>query len=123
MREEEASTSRTPGEICIQKVHGIPGNMKGVAAPKKQILVVEKLKTEIGKERKKAAEAEERSIVLVDKVAAQEEEMNLLKEQMGTVVAELARLARLQAGENVSANYKFCCLTFCFRMITSFAYQ
>lgn len=103
MREEEASTSNTPAEICFKKVNGIPGNSKGVAAPKKTILAVENLRTEVSKEKKRAADAEARSTLLGERVAAQEQELNTLKGQMETVLAEITRLAGLGSRETVSA--------------------
>lgn len=122
MREEEAAGLKTSAEICIDKVHGIPGNAKGVAAPKKQILAVEKLEIEISQEKKRTAEAEERSTVLSEKVASQEQELNALKDQMNTVMEEVARLARLQAGETVSGCPKYFCYMY-FVMLTIFLFM
>ena len=96
MREEESTTSNTPAEICFKKLKGIPGNPKGTAAPKQQILLVENLRTEVDKEKKRAAEAEAHSVeadsraaMLTEKVAAQDEEMNTLKARMQMVLAKL----------------------------------
>ena len=85
MQEEEACNLKTPTEICIQKIKGIPGNMKGVSAPKKHILAFEKIQIVMNKETERANDAEERSAILLDKVSAQEKLLLSLEEKMNAM--------------------------------------
>ena len=107
MREEEACNSKTPTEICIEKVKGIPGNIRGTAAPKKQILAFEKMQIAMNKETKRANDAEERahdaeerSAQLLDKVLALEEKMN-------NMAAKMSQLPGFESGQIVSTHFTF----------------
>ena len=90
MREEKACNLNTPTEICIQKVKGIPGNMKGVSAPKKHILAFEKMQIAMNKETERASDAEEHSAILLDKVSAQEKLLLSLEEKMNAMAEKMA---------------------------------
>lgn len=102
MKEMEASTSKTPAEICLEAVNGIPGHARGRAAPKKQILASEKLRGELQNEKQRADSAEER-------LNAQQEEINKMRtEQCQTnakldlLLQKLSQFPGMQLNEDVS---------------------
>ncbi|KAK6937880.1 hypothetical protein RJ641_031388 [Dillenia turbinata] len=93
LHSEEVSSSNSPAEICMQKLRGILRHIK--------------LQTEIEMERKRAEEAEIQSATMSAKLAAQEEEMWVLKEQhtqfqeqMQFMMPEISRLASQPSEKN-----------------------
>lgn len=78
-----------------------PGHLKGRAVPKKQLPIVQKIQEEADKERQRAHEAEARATSMEALLSAQQEELNLLKEEqsranakMDLFMQELNRMSR-----------------------------
>ncbi|KAK6916019.1 hypothetical protein RJ641_018880, partial [Dillenia turbinata] len=69
-RQLEVSSSNSPAEICMQKLRGIPGHIKGWAAATKLIVASKKLQMEIETESKRADKAEIQSAIMSAKLAA-----------------------------------------------------
>ncbi|KAK6931972.1 Transposase-associated domain [Dillenia turbinata] len=113
LRSEEVSSSYSPIEICMQKLRGILGHIKGRVAPTKLIVASEKLQMEIETERKRADEREIQSATISAKLATQEEEeMQVSKEQhtqfheqIQFMMVEISRLASQQSDKNISASF------------------
>lgn len=89
MRAEEATGSRTPAEICVQKLGGIPGHLKGRAVPTKQILVSESFQKELEAEQQRRKEVEERNVRMEAQLNAQGEELQLMKDQMAFLMSKM----------------------------------
>ncbi|XP_052620072.1 uncharacterized protein LOC128125834 [Lactuca sativa] len=96
---EEASSSCSPAEICMKKLHRIPGYIKGRSVSTKQVLGTEKLQMdlELEKEKSKAVE-EEIPVIKEEQLQFQEEQIKYREEQnkkMEFMMSELSRLSQL----------------------------
>ncbi|KAL6542390.1 hypothetical protein OROMI_023992 [Orobanche minor] len=89
LRAEEATSSRTPAEICVQKLGGIPGHLKGRAVPTRQILASESFQIELEAEQQRRKEVEERNARMEAQLASQASELQVMKDQMALLMAKM----------------------------------
>ncbi|KAL6580133.1 hypothetical protein OROMI_008157 [Orobanche minor] len=89
LRAEEATSSRTPAEICVQKLGGIPGHLKGRAVPTRQILASESFRIELEAEQQRRKEVEERNARMEARLASQTSELQVMKDQMALLMAKM----------------------------------
>ncbi|KAL6572390.1 hypothetical protein OROMI_013348 [Orobanche minor] len=89
LRAEEATSSRTPAEICVQKLGGIPGHLKGRAVPTRQILASESFQIELEAEQERRKEVEERNARMEAQLASQASELQVMKDQMALLMARM----------------------------------
>ncbi|KAL6584332.1 hypothetical protein OROMI_003621 [Orobanche minor] len=89
LRAEEATSSRTPAEICVQKLGGISGHLKGRAVPTRQILASESFQIELEAEQQRRKEVEERNARMEAQLASQASELQVMKDQMALLMAKM----------------------------------
>ncbi|KAI3759193.1 hypothetical protein L6452_06810 [Arctium lappa] len=79
---EEVASSCSPTEICLKKLHRIPGYIKGRAASTKHVLATENLRIELELEKNKSkALKEEVKRIKEEQLKVQEEQVKFQKEQ------------------------------------------
>lgn len=92
---DEATSSSTPAEICLKKLHRIPGHIRGRSASTKQNLATENFRMELELEK-------ERSNALEEKIWVMKE---FQEEKMIFMMKQISRLSRLQSQKTVSILY------------------
>ncbi|KAJ9548270.1 LOW QUALITY PROTEIN: hypothetical protein OSB04_020813 [Centaurea solstitialis] len=86
---EEAVSSCSPAEICLKKLHRIPGYVKGRAATTKQVLATENLRMELELEKNKSKALEEEVKRIKEEHGKFQEEQNQMKKQMDFMMSFL----------------------------------
>ena len=90
LENEEANSSSTPAEICIQKLGYIPGHLKGRSASKRNILANESLQRELELEKEKTKKLH----IHINKI---EKKHNNLKQKVDYLMKHLPHLSGWQS--------------------------
>ncbi|KAJ9563435.1 hypothetical protein OSB04_008595 [Centaurea solstitialis] len=92
---EEAVSSCSAAEICLKKLHRIPGYVKGRAAPTKQVLATENLRMELELEKNKSKALEEEVKRIKEEHGKFQQEQNQMKKQMDFMMVQMSKLSAL----------------------------
>ena len=97
LENEEANSSSTPTEICIQKLGYIPGHLKGRSASKRNILANESLQRELELEKEKTKKLQRHINKIEKKHNKMEKKHNNLKQKVDYLMKHLPDLSGWQS--------------------------
>ena len=97
LENEEANSSSTPAEICIEKLGYIPGHLKGRSASKRNILANESLQRELQLEKEKTKKLQIHINKIEKKHNKMEKKHNNLKQKVDYLMKHLPHLSGWQS--------------------------